>query len=67
MQKQITKFEIKKGERIYQLLLESDSPLGEVYDVLYEMRSHVVNSAERALKQDARPEKIEEELSDAGQ
>lgn len=39
----IAKFEIKIGERAYQLLCDQQSPLGELYDVLSQMKGHVVN------------------------
>ena len=42
MIKNNTILEIKKNDRIYQLHLSFDSPLGEVFDVLTEMRSFVL-------------------------
>jgi predicted transcriptional regulator len=62
MQKQINKtsFEVIKGERTYQLLMENDSPLGEIYDVLFEMRNYLVKRAEQTLQQDRRPEENKE-------
>ncbi len=43
-------FEIKKGERSYQLLMTCDSPLGEIHDVLCEMRSAIVQKISEADK-----------------
>ena len=43
MIKNKTILEVKKNERIYQLLCESDSPLGELHDALAEMKAYVVN------------------------
>jgi hypothetical protein len=34
---------IKKGERVYSLNIGVDSPLGEIYDVLSEMRGDIFN------------------------
>jgi len=51
--------EIKKGERSYQLNISPDSPLGELYDVLSEMRGYVytrLKEVEEASKaQDEKP------------
>lgn len=35
---------IKKGERCYQFICEGDSPLGEIHDVLHEMKQHIVGT-----------------------
>ena len=32
----------EKGERVYQFMLDNDSPLGEVHDALHEMKVFVV-------------------------
>lgn len=48
MIKNQTILEIKKGDRIYQLHLSSESPLGEVFDVLTEMRGFVLKKLEEA-------------------
>lgn len=42
MLKNITKLEVKMGERVYQLLCEVDSPLGELYDVLSMIKGFVL-------------------------
>lgn len=34
--------EVKKGERVYQFMLANESPLGEVHDVLHEMKMFVM-------------------------
>ncbi len=57
MHKNISVLEIKKGERIYQLLLDQQSPLGEVFDALCEMRGYVA-------AQIAYHEKLENQKSD---
>lgn len=47
MLKNITSIEIKKvkedQERVYQMICDNHSPLGELYDVLCEMRGYVVD------------------------
>jgi hypothetical protein len=40
---QIGKLEVKFGERVYQLLCEVDSPIGEVHDALSQMKLYVIN------------------------
>lgn len=44
--------EVKIGERVYTLNLPSESPLGEVHDALFRMRSYVVERMNEALKAD---------------
>lgn len=41
MIKQATLLEIKKNERTYTLTLDPLSPLGEIYDVLLEMKGFI--------------------------
>ena len=55
--------EVKIGERVYTLNLPSESPLGEVHDVLFQMRSYVIGKINEAAKVDApkEPEKPVEE------
>jgi len=49
--------EIKRGERVYQLHLPADCPLGEVHDVVHEMKMHVVQMiADRAKAEVKEPE-----------
>lgn len=44
----IAKLEVKIGERAYQLLCEVDSPIGEVHDVLSQMKLYVINKMKEA-------------------
>lgn len=44
----ITKMEIKIGERVYQFLCDCNSPLGEVHDALAFMKSHVIAKMKEA-------------------
>lgn len=48
MLKQITALEVKLGERLYQLVCEADSPIGEVHDVLQQMKSYIVERINQA-------------------
>ena len=50
MIKNKTAIEIKKGERVYELILSPESPLGEVYDVLCEMKALVYDKISEAQK-----------------
>lgn len=51
MVKNLTSLEIVKGERTFLLILEADSPLGECFDVLSEMRAFVINKIQEAEQQ----------------
>jgi len=42
MIKNLTALEIKIGERIYKFLCDVDSPLGEVHDVMMQMKGQVL-------------------------
>jgi hypothetical protein len=53
MIKNISKIEIAIGERIYHFLCEVDAPIGEVHDVLMQMKGLVIqkmNEAHDAMK-----------------
>lgn len=62
MQKTITKFEIKKDERVYQFLMENDSPLGELHDVLLEMREHVIQVVNKVIEDQKSQSKTDDSL-----
>jgi hypothetical protein len=52
-----TVLKIEKDQRLYELHLSNDSPLGEVFDVLTEMRAYILNkmkelSVTEAIKTD---------------
>lgn len=53
-----TTLEVKVGDRTYSMDCNSDSPLGEVYDALTQMRSYIV---ERITTQSDNEKKAEEE------
>ena len=50
MIKNKTVIEERFGERTYQLVCDSDSPLGELYDALYQMQSFVVGKINESQK-----------------
>lgn len=52
MLKHVVNLEVVKGERKYLFSLLPDSPLGEVYDVLFEMRNFVVEKLNESLNKD---------------
>lgn len=47
-----SQLEIKKGERLYHLICDPLSPLGELHDVLIEMRNHVIEIMSERRKQE---------------
>ena len=44
MIKNFTALELKVGERIYKFLCDVDAPLGEVHDVLCQMKGFVIKT-----------------------
>lgn len=50
MIKQKTVIEVVKDERVYQLSVAPESPLGEVYDVLNQMRNYIIERIEQERK-----------------
>jgi len=56
MLKTNAQLEVKIGERVYTLNLPSESPLGEVHDALFRMRSYVVDKINEAIKADKKKE-----------
>ena len=50
MIKQKTVIEVIKDERVYQLSVSPESPLGEVYDVLNQMRNYIIDRIEQERK-----------------
>lgn len=44
MIKNQTILEVKRNERVYQMHLGSDSPLGEIHDVLCEMQMYIIQT-----------------------
>jgi len=49
-------FEIEKDERNYLFIMEQDSPLGEIHDVLSSMRQEVVNRINSLEKEGCKDE-----------
>ena len=65
MIKNLTALEIKIGERIYRLICDIDSPLGEAHDVLLQMKGHVakmISDAHAAEAATAKPQPAPEPL-----
>ncbi len=65
MIKQKTILEVAKSERVYQLEVQPDSPLGEIYDVLNQMRQYVVSRIEAENKQQEEAMKKAKDEADA--
>ena len=59
----MTMLEIVKFERNYQLLLDKDSPLGEVFDVLSEMRFFVFQRMQEAMKEENSKKEAQDVIS----
>lgn len=51
MIKQQTVLEVKVNERIYQLFLASDTPLGEAHDAIMQMKGYIVDRMVAAQKE----------------
>lgn len=59
MLKQYAMLEVKINDRVYQLHLPSNAPLGEAHDALFQMRSFVIEKIIDSQKADA-PQSVEE-------
>jgi hypothetical protein len=55
MIKNLSALEIKIGERVYKLICEIDSPLGEVHDCLCQMKQHVIQRINEIQKAEQTP------------
>ncbi len=60
MLKQAAIFEIKKEDRIYTLTLPNTAPLGELHDVIYQMRAFVVEKINESIKAEMPKENAKE-------
>ena len=58
MLKQKSVLEVKNGERVYQLVCDLDSPLGEVYDALHQMFHYVTQKINELTPK--KPEELKE-------
>lgn len=56
MIKDFKSLEIKIGEKVYTFLCSIDSPLGEVHDVLHQMKSYVVGVINKIHETEKAPE-----------
>lgn len=52
MLKQGVQLEVKKGENLYQLNFPNNASLGEIFDILFQMRSFVVDKINESQKLD---------------
>lgn len=55
MIKQKVVLEVKVGERSYSMECYADSPLGEIYDALTQMKSFIVGKVVEAQKAEEKP------------
>jgi len=59
MLKQAAILEIVKDDRVYTMVLPNNAPLGELHDVLFQMRSFVVEKINEAVNADKPKEIVE--------
>jgi hypothetical protein len=59
MLKQAAILEVVKEDRIYTMILPNNAPLGELHDVLFQMRSFVVEKINEAVNADKPKEIVE--------
>ena len=59
MLKQASILEIVKDDRVYTMVLPNNAPLGELHDVLFQMRSFVVEKINEAVNADKPKEIVE--------
>lgn len=59
MLKQTAILEIVRQDRVYTMVLPSNAPLGELFDVIFQMRSFVVDKISESVKLDQPKEAIE--------
>ena len=64
MFKQITVGEVKIGERTYQILCDSQSPLGELHDALMMLKGHCVEKMIAAQKAEQEHAQAQKQLND---
>lgn len=65
MLKQTAILEIVREDRVYTMVLPSNAPLGELHDVLFQMRSFVVDKINEAVNADKpkEPLQVQENLN----
>ena len=62
MLKQTFMLEIKKGEKLFTLHFMPEATLGELHDVLYEMKCDIVNRIQAVQKQEEDAKKAAEPM-----
>lgn len=66
MLKQSANLEVSREDRIYSMSLPANASLGELHDVLFQMRSFVIDKINEALKADKpkEPESAPQEVKE---
>lgn len=66
MFKQKTHIEIEKDNRTYHFICDNDSPLGELHDVIYQLRGLIVERINEVAKakEENQESNIEENVND---
>lgn len=59
MLKQAAILEIRREDRIYWLTLPNNAPIGELHDVIFQMRSFVVDKINETINAD-KPKEVQE-------
>lgn len=59
MLKQTAILEVVIQDRVYTLVLPNNAPLGELHDVLFQMRSFVIGKVNEAIEMDKPKEPME--------
>ncbi len=59
MLKQAAILEVVREDRVYTLVLPNNSPLGELHDVIFQMRSFVVDKINESVNAEKPKEPIE--------
>jgi len=58
-QQQTASLEVIREDRIYSLTLPHNAPIGELHDVLFQMRSFVIEKINEAINAD-KPKQVQE-------
>lgn len=59
MLKQTAILEIVRDDRVYTMVLPNNAPLGELHDVIFQMRSFVVDKINESVKLDQPKQPLE--------
>lgn len=64
MIEQKTVLEVTHNERLYKLSVLPDSPLGDVYEVLNQMRNYIIDRIEKEQKKEQDAEEVSEAVAE---